>query len=259
MSYYELSAEEKGYTYFERRPAIPTFPHFHGAYELVLQRDGEQEVLIGGEKRTIRGGEGCFSDSFCIHSYFPKPTANCFVIVGNKECFERIFAFYGGKKPPRFFPFSNFKLLENLFELCQKPFKDPQNGRATFESAMGILLASIAEDTPFLGGETDKQGELVCKVLGYAEERFFDDLSLLALAKKFGYSHEHLSRVLHKYLSENWNGYVGRLRARKANERLMTDPRANVLDVAFACGFDSANTFYRAYKKAFGKTPRREG
>ena len=81
--------------------------------------------------------------------------------------------------------------------------------------------------------------------------------NLLALSREFGYSREHLSRILGRYLSEGWNGYVNRLRARRAEEMLSERPGENVLKIAYECGFESPNTFYRAYRREFGKSPRR--
>jgi AraC-like DNA-binding protein len=41
--------------------------------------------------------------------------------------------------------------------------------------------------------------------------------------------------------------------------RLQTEiPDANVLELAFDAGFESASTFYRAYKKQFGEAPRQK-
>ena len=256
MSYYELEAEGMGYSYFTRRAAVHTLPHFHGAYELVFVKDGAQEALVGGERRIMRSGDACFVDAFCVHSFLPEENTNCYVVVGNKECFDKIFAKYGEQKPPHFFEFENFDLLDNLYVFWKKPYENQRNKRIVFEGAMRILLADMAERVDFLKSESDGQGALVCRILSYAEENFSSDLSLSALSREFGYSREHLSRTLHKYLAENWNGYVGRLRARRVRDALSLDKSANVLEVALSCGFDSANTFYRAYKKAFGQAPR---
>ena len=256
MSYYELEAEGKGYSYFTRRRAVHTLAHFHGAYELVFIRDGEQEVLIGGERRVMRAGDACFVDAFCVHSFLPTEPTNCYVIVGNKESFDKIFSKYGENKPPRFFRFDGYELLDDLYGFWKKPYENQKNKRIVFEGAMRILLADVSERVDFSPSEDDGQGTLVCRILSFAEESFREDLSLGSLSRKFGYSREHLSRIIHKYLAENWNCYVGRLRARKVEEELLLDPHANVLDVALGCGFESANTFYRAYKKAFGRPPR---
>lgn len=56
----------------------------------------------------------------------------------------------------------------------------------------------------------DKRSILVCEILRYAQANARGDLSLAVLSRRFGYSREHLSRLLHTYLRENWNHYVNR-------------------------------------------------
>ena len=97
----------------------------------------------------------------------------------------------------------------------------------------------------------------MCEILKYAQSHVEEELSLSVLSDRFGYSREHLSRILHKYLTETWNAYVNGLRVQKAEALLKADEEKNVLKIAYECGFDSQNTFYRAYKKEFGHLPRR--
>lgn len=255
--YYERPAEEKGYFHFQRREVSDTSAHFHSAPEFLFAEKGDQLVTIGGEKRILHEGEACFSEGFCIHSYSRVEGSIGHVLLGEKGYFDKIFAAFSGKLPPRFFRFDDYGLLNSLRELCNKDYAKEEHRRVAFEGAMGVLLAAVAETIPFEERKEDKHSSLVCEVLGYASEHLESDLSLAALSKRFGYTREHLCRILRKYLSENWNVYVGRLRARRANELLAERPDSSVLKIAFDCGFDSPNTFYRAYKKEFGDNPPR--
>ena len=45
------------------------------------------------------------------------------------------------------------------------------------------------------------------------------------------------------------------LRARAAHTLIESNKNSSVLDIALSCGFESLNTFYRAYRRVFGKTP----
>ena len=257
MSYYEQRADNKKYFHFRWSKQINTAPHFHSALELLFVEKGEQEVIIGGEKRTLREGDACFVNGFCVHSYPQVQGASTFVIVGDKCHFDSALSAFEGKKPPRFFRFENMELLKTLHGLCHQNHTSDGGRYATFEGAVGILLGAIAQSTPFVKHEDDKQDTLVCDILRYAEGHLQDDLSLRAIAQKFGYSYEHLSRLLRKYLCEHWTAYINRLRITKAKTILEEDSKTAVLSVALACGFESANTFYRAYKKEFGAPPKR--
>ena len=256
-SFYETAAEGKDYFYFHKRGALDTAAHFHSALELLFVESGEQAVLIDGEKRVLQAGDACFCDSFSVHALTPFLGESCFVLLGEKAYFEQALSAFGGKTPPRFFRFENFSLLHSLYELCKQKRQNAGSNRLIFGGAIKILLGEIAESVPFVPKKADQKSALVCSVLQYAEDHIQDDLSLAAIARAMSYSQEHLSRVLHSYLMENWKTYVNRLRVRRAETLLKNDPALSVLDAAFACGFESPNTFYRAYKRDFGKKPRR--
>lgn len=256
MSEYELLAEENRYFRFNKRPMVQTGPHFHRAIELLFIEHGPQAVIIGGEARVLQPGEGCFSDSFCVHSYEMDASVPSSYIVGDRAYFDRFFYNKGEKTPPKFFRFDNFALLHALREICNKNYKNQADRYATIEGAMQILLAEIAEKNAFVTRAKDKRDTLVRDVLLYAEEHTESDLSLETLAAVFNVSREHLSRTLHKHLSQNWSKYVAHLRVRKVNALLQEKPDLSVLDAAFLCGFESSNTFYRAYKREYAKKPR---
>ena len=255
MELYELKAEDNKYVCFRNGKPVPTHTHFHGAIEFLFVQEGEVQVTLDHETVTLHKGDACFSDSFCLHAYHaenPNATA-VFVFLGDKTLFERVFATLGGI-PPKFFRFDNIELLSRLCDL----YTQNEGGRyATFEGCAYIILAEIARVYPFQPRKENKQTFLVCQTLRYAQEHYKDDLSLNALARVFGYSKEHLSRLLGKYLKENWNHYVARIRVRKAHEHLLAQPNTSVLDIAIEHGFESANTFYRAYKREYGTLPRR--
>ena len=262
MSYYERNADADHYRYFRYKYTPNTEAHFHNAVELFFMHEGEQEVVVGGEKRILKKGDACFCDALCVHAYRDMENADeetrvlASVVVGDKIFFERAFALLNNKVPPPFFRFENFELLKSLHSQWIEAKSNLRVAPVYFEGCVQILLGEIAKNTPFVSREKAKQDELLCDLLLYAQNHLTEELSLSVLAQEFGYSREHLSRLLHRYLSENWNTYVNRLRVREADARLNKDSSQNVLSVALACGFDSANNFYRAYKKEFGRSPK---
>ena len=256
MSFYECEAEDLRRFYFARRGDFETVPHFHGAVEFHFVEEGEQEIVVDGQRKIMRRGDACFCDGFSVHQLGPLKEGSAFCLLFSAEFFAPSFSFFNNKKPPTFFRFENFALLRFLYELCEEKRGTGQARYATFGGAVQLLLGEIAETTPFVSQMAERKNSLVCSVLQYAERNFDKDLSLTAVAKKFGYSHEHLSRILHKYLPERWGAYVNRLRVRRVEALIKNDPQLPILTAAFSCGFESPNTFYRAYKKEFGFPPR---
>ncbi len=258
MSFYECEAEDLRRFYFARRGDFETAPHFHGAVEFHFVEDGEQEIIVDGQRKIMKSGDACFCDGFSVHQLSPLQGKSAFCLLFSAEFFAPSFSFFNGKKPPTFFRFDKFELLHDLYVLCGQEWENEEARYSTFGGVVQLLLGAIAKNVPFALRKTERKNSLICNVLQYAQRHVDKDLSLTAVAKEFGYSHEHLSRILHKYLPENWNTYVNRLRARRAEALLKNDPQLSVLSAAFACGFDNPNTFYRAYKKEFGTSPRRQ-
>lgn len=82
------------------------------------------------------------------------------------------------------------------------------------------------------------------------------DLGLDDLASRIGVSRHHLSQAINQGLQMSFYDYVNRRRIEHAKRLLVERGRSNVLDVAFEVGFGSGATFYRAFKRHAGKTPR---
>ena len=255
MSFYELHVEERNYFYFNHvKKETKTPPHFHGAVEFLFCVDGEQTLSIGGETHTLQKGEGCFVDSYVVHSLQPSG-ATLYAMVGDTHFFQPVFSAFGDTVPPCYFSFENEQFLSVLYALYQQKKEDAIADSERNKALVKLLLSELYCVVPFVKRKENKQNELVANVLQYASEHYTCDLSLPTIAAQMGYSHIYLSRLLHRYLTMNWNIYVGNLRARAAHEQLQANDGRSVLDVAFACGFDSLNTFYRAYRRMFGKTP----
>ena len=257
MSYYEIKAEGLNYKSFVKRSVGYTKSHFHGAFEFLFVCGGTVEVCVADEKRILKRGDACFVDCFCKHSYLEIKDSDCYIFLGPRRIFERIEKVLGETIPPPFFRFDNYKLLDTLLVAYKNYGSDDKSSNLFFQSAAGLIASEIYLTTPFIKKESKGDFYLVASILKYAEENVSSDLSLQTLSSTFGYSREHLSRVLHSDLNENWSSYVARLRVGKVKKMIEEDPDIKVIDAAFSCGFESANTFYRAYKKTYGITPKR--
>ena len=87
----------------------------------------------------------------------------------------------------------------------------------------------------------------------WLEER----LRLDDLARRLDVSRHQLSQVLNHHLGTSFYDYVNSRRIDQA-QRLLRDPLwdGNVLSVAMASGFGSSASFYRAFRKHVGGTPK---
>lgn len=92
-------------------------------------------------------------------------------------------------------------------------------------------------------------------VLAFAASHREDDLSLTALAERAGLSAFHLHRLFSAAAGETPKQFTLRLRLERAALLLLRDEES-VLNVALECGFESHESFSRAFRRRYGTTPR---
>ena len=88
----------------------------------------------------------------------------------------------------------------------------------------------------------------------YLRDHFRSPLNLKELAARCGISREHFIRAFGRRYGEPPGELLRRLRLEQA-DRMLRATRQPVQEVALACGFADANTFCRAYRLRYGKTP----
>lgn len=88
----------------------------------------------------------------------------------------------------------------------------------------------------------------------FIEARLDTDLPLGEVAKAAGMSQWHFQRIFRAMTGETLKAYIRSRRFASSAERLLaTDMR--ILDIALLAGFETQESFTRAFKKAFDATP----
>lgn len=82
-----------------------------------------------------------------------------------------------------------------------------------------------------------------------------DPPSVRFIAEQIGMSPFYLSRLFSASQGIGPLAYMRRLRLERAAEQLRDNPRASVVEVSFEAGFDSQQTFTRAFTAMFGMPP----
>src|SRR6266850_949938 len=81
------------------------------------------------------------------------------------------------------------------------------------------------------------------------------EISLESLARQYGYSPFHFHRFFSNAVGETPKQHIDRLRLERAAYKLAITGET-VLKIALSVGFKNHETFSRAFKRAFGYTPR---
>lgn len=97
--------------------------------------------------------------------------------------------------------------------------------------------------------------------IDYIEAHLDCELEPAAVARQAGISQWHFQRIFKGLTNETLKTYIRSRRLADAGRRLETS-RERILEIALSAGFESQESFTRAFKKAFGVTPaayRRDG
>ncbi len=96
--------------------------------------------------------------------------------------------------------------------------------------------------------------ETITPLLVYIQANLETDLSLTVLSRKAGLSPFHLQRVFKATIGDTPKAYTLRLRLERGAFRLLSH-ESSLLDIALECGFQNYETFLRAFRRRFGKSP----
>ncbi|MFP6851481.1 MAG: GlxA family transcriptional regulator [Pseudomonas sp.] len=103
----------------------------------------------------------------------------------------------------------------------------------------------------------DLHNKKLVKVIGEMERHCEQPLACDVLAGRVGVTVRQLERLFRHHLSSTPSAFYLALRLDKARQ-LLRQSDLSVLDVALACGFDSASYFSRGYRKRFAISPSRD-
>jgi AraC-like DNA-binding protein len=90
------------------------------------------------------------------------------------------------------------------------------------------------------------------------KERLYADegLNIAQLSGRLEISRNQLSELINGRIGMNFRNYINSIRVEAAKLRLSADPGESIMDIALSCGFSSKSTFYSAFVKLTGTTPR---
>ena len=123
-------------------------------------------------------------------------------------------------------------------------------------SAGVAFLRKTAEEIFALHFEAEKSSlsGYIQYVRNYIKEHMEEDLSLVLLSEKIHLNASYLSRLFKKETGEKLYDYILRIRMQKAAELVM-EGTMKIQDIAQTVGYESVQSFNRAFKKYTGEAP----
>lgn len=112
---------------------------------------------------------------------------------------------------------------------------------------LGEKLPEMEENLP----ESAASSYIVKNAVSYIEEHYKDKLKLSDVADQVYVSQWHLSKLMNRYLGQNFSEILNGVRISQAKE-LLKDPALRIGDIADEVGFLDVAHFSRVFKKTVG-------
>ena len=88
----------------------------------------------------------------------------------------------------------------------------------------------------------------------FIEAHYMEELSMKNAARAMNYSDAYFCKLFKQCFQVNFSTYLNAFRIQKA-QAMIENPRINIKDVGFACGYSDPNYFSRVFKRITGETP----
>ena len=259
--FYEMNADQPYHFNFHYSEITKEHPkkrdlfHCHQSLEFVYAAEGTLPVHINGVSWNLNEGEIACVQPGQAHYYTTSDYARIFVLVVSQDFLENPLI-NGRNLLPHTMCLSeeNRKALNayltSAYLLWEKtePASPQTNGcsaitgMGVFYTFYGFLLKSHALPEP----EKKRADFPIAEILDYIGIHYAESLDLRTLAAVFNYSEPYFSTRFNDFTNMSLHEYINRIRIFHADKLIGEGMRKS--GAAAACGFTSANTFYRAYR-----------
>ncbi len=128
--------------------------------------------------------------------------------------------------------------------------------RTMLHGGAAIVLTTIGRALAREGHAAETNGRYtdIAEIIRYIMDHCHEPLRVTELAKDAGWSAGHLNRMVKETTGDTVQEYIGRARAAKAAQLLLTKDWS-VEQVASSVGYGNARAFRRAFQRYYVKAP----
>ncbi len=238
--------------------------HNHDQYEIYMFIEGDANYIVEGNTYTLEPYDIIIIRRHQMHRVFHKSNAKYsrFVINIHPDFFkemncteyEQQFIDYNSKlgnkisadivrKSGIYDTFLRLKKYSDNFSIHYTPIVN---------STLVELLYLINNTTSF--STADASEKTLEQVIAYINNHYTEEISLEELSHYFYVSKYHLCRSFKKATGHTVHNYITHKRITRVRE--LIDDDMNISEAATLAGFENYSSFYRAYLKEYGTTPK---
>ena len=267
---YMLSKDFELY-YYEDRSLPKVDIHSHDYYEFYFFLEGNVEMQIGEKLYPVRYGDIMLipphlshrpiiksqetsyrrfvfwiSQEYCNHLLQSSPD---YAYIMQYVEIEKHYIFHTDQIA---FNAVQSKLLRLLEEMRSNKFgRDAQIAVCINDLVLNINRLAYEQNTP---KRKNPEYMLYQQLEAYIEEHIEEDLSLETLAKKFFVSKYHIAHVFKDNIGLSIHQYISKKRLNHCRDAI--SGKMSITEAYHMYGFGDYSSFYRAFKKEYGISPK---
>lgn len=234
--------------------------HWHRSVEIFAVFEGEMDFYINDEKSCLSTGEFIIVNSNELHSIHAVHKNLTIVLQIPLSQFKNYYTdeeFILFSHVPREQDDKVMEIIQEMYQISQE--KNPGYDFKVLEQYYTLLYTLVTKyrkkkvSTEII--KSIKGLNRLSVITSYLEENYEKDISLESLAKTFGYSAEHLSRMFVKYAKVNFKAYLQNIRLEYARKELLNKEK-KISEIAVNMGFADSRAMAKAFKRQYGVLPK---
>lgn len=228
----------------------------HTLFELYRLENGQCTFLIEDTFYSLKPGDVLLIPASTIHSaVYSAPRNDRLLLL----CAQQYLPPFAGELLAELgHAYRNPQIGEALHGLLQKIGSESEKWDAysarLVKGYLQELFVLLARNPNFYKSE-HVPNRHVDNVLRILNRDFGSDLSLSTVAKQYGLSPEHLSRIFKAGTGLSFQTYLTGIRLKRARELLCARPQQSISEVADACGYRDSNYFSTRFRQMYGCSP----
>ena len=231
--------------------------HFHEFYELELPREGSGYELINGVKHEISLSKIFLFHPTDYHQIFAtKPITMYNIAFTNSVIDEEIISEFLNYESGIDIELTEHKLKQvtTTLDLIQEIFKSNRtNKEDILAHLLNALLLIIIGSNQFHIINEKNHGQIL-DILKYIHKNYANNPTLQELSDLSGYQKNYFCDYFKKKTGFTCKEYISDVKLNASKKLLKIDDKP-IKEIAFECGFNSANNFIRKFKSHNGITP----
>lgn len=245
---------------YRRRPRAL----FHHTPEFFIQTGGATDFECPGKSFRLDTGEACLIPRGVPHAEMPVDRKSSYGVLVCMHARDGFFLHRGKTDPKRriqgygtrrlITSRSPLRYLDDLAE--HTAVAEAERPAFVYSLVEVFLLSVLAELEKPQSPQIILTSPLVTQAQNHVRTHLADSkLSVAGIARLLGCSPDHLSRQFHRETGLNPSVWINRERITLARD-LLAEPRLNVAEIGWSCGFNEASYFIRVFRRHVGMTPR---